>query len=212
MAGARANIALVMMLLAKSRDEFEGAVSEEIGGFDLNRCIDKFKEAMNRDGEAKAKLWMSISLLANGRDDEAIKLAREALEIAEESPNEHLKAVCELTLAYILMVSKLDEFGGNKSITKLIDELTFSAHERFDKLNFTGVCISSAIGGIERYLLGYLDFDELLKGLDELTSNLEEMEDKSKEWVLKRVKEAIEREGIDEEALRTTIIKLLLII
>ena len=206
---ARVNLAKIMMLLAKSPDDFEKAISEEIEGYDLNKYIDKFKEAGDREGEAIAKSLMSISLLANRRDNEAVKLAVEALEIAKESPDEGARTFCELTLAYILMVSNLDEFRRNTNIAKLIFGLTSLAHIRFDKLRAINVFISFAILRIELYLLGDLDFDELLKELGELISILEEKRGNYRAWVLRGVREAIEREGLNEEVLRTAIIKLL---
>jgi len=204
-AGARMNIALIMMLLAKSPDDFERAVNEEIEGYNLNKCIKIFEKVGDRDGEAMAKRLMSISLLANRRDKDAEKLAREALEIVEESPDEYAKAVCELTLAYILMVSNLDEFRRNE----LIFRLTLSAHNRFDKLKVTSMFISGVISGIELHLLDCLDLDELLKDLDELISILEEERDKNRAWVLRGVRGVIKEKGLNEEVLRTATIKLL---
>ncbi|RLF07943.1 MAG: hypothetical protein DRJ69_06660, partial [Thermoprotei archaeon] len=163
----------------------------------------------NKRDEAGAKGLMSISLLANGRDEEAEKLARGALEIVEESPDEHAKAACELTLAYILMVSNLDKFKRNESIAELISRLTLSALSRFVELEVLSVCIPLAILEIELYLSGRLDFDGLLKGLDKLISILEERRVKCLAWVLRRAKEAIERKGLNEEVLRTVTIKLL---
>ena len=198
------------MLLAKSPNDFERAVSEEIEGYDLNKCIKIFEEKTgNWKDEAKAKGLMSISLLANKRDKDAEKLAREALGIVEGSPDEYAKAACGLTLAYILMVSKLDEFRRNESIAELITGLTLLADNRFKKLRVTSRFISGVILGIEHYLLGHLDFDKLLKGLDRSISILEEKRVKNRAWILRRVREAIKKEGLNEEVLRTATIKLL---
>jgi len=214
-AGARTNIAKTMMLLAKSPNDFERAVSEGIEGYNLNKCIKMFEETENRDSEAMAKGLMSISLLANRRDKEAEELAREALEIVEESPDEYLRAFCELTLAYILMTSNLDEFRRNESIAELISGLTLSAYNRFDKLKVKSkklevTSIFILILGIEHYLLGRLDLDELLKILDKLISILEEERGKYLAWVLRRVRGVIKEKGLSEEVLRTATIKLLL--
>jgi len=117
---------------------------------------------------------MSISLLANGRDKEAVELAKETPSIVEESLNEYAKAAHELTLAYILMVSNLDEFRRNANTAKSIVGLISSAHNKFEKLRATSVIISLAIWRIGSYLLGHLDFDKLLEDLDGLISILEE--------------------------------------
>ena len=209
-AKARMNLAMVMMFLAESSADFESAVDEKIEGFDLNECIKIFKKFGDRFDEAKAKRLMSISLLANRKDERAVKLAKEAFKIAKKGSSKYIKAMCKLTLAYILMVSNLDEFRKNARVAKLVTERTLSASSKFEELEATSTLISHAIRYIESYLLGNLDFDGLLEVLDRLISMLEERKNKIRAWVLRRVRGVIEREGLNKGVLRTVAIKLLL--
>ena len=209
-ARARVNLARIMMLLAESPDDFKRAISEEIEGYNLNKCIKIFEITGDEDSEAKAKILMSISLLANKKYNRAIKLVGEALGIVEGSPDEYLRAIYELTLAYILMISNLSKFRKNVNIAELIYRLTLSAHNRFEELKVTGSFISSAIIAIELCLSGDESINELLRDLDRLVFMLGKAKDKKLEWVLRRVREVIERKGLNEEVLRTTVIKLLI--
>ncbi|MGC8935685.1 MAG: hypothetical protein ACP5LN_11045, partial [Thermoproteota archaeon] len=205
---ARSNLALIQMLLAKSQDDFKKA-NEKVKGISLEDCIKTFEKIGDKNGEATAKRIMAIHYLALKDYDDALKFAGDSLEIAMKGPNELLKADSELTLAYIEMTSKLNDFKRGGELASEVYELIQNASTKCEE--FTIYCIALAIEAVAKHLRNEISFNEFLKELDELTRELENEKDKLKAWIMKQFRESVKERGcVDEDLLRLSGVKLLL--
>jgi predicted Zn-ribbon and HTH transcriptional regulator len=108
------------------------------------------------------------------------------------------------------MTSRLSDFK-KKELLKEVYELIQSAREKFEKIRVTSQFTTLAVEAIAKYLQNEINYDELLKELDELAKELEKVGDKRKAWIMKQFEEFIKKKGgIDEELLRLEGVKLLL--
>jgi hypothetical protein len=208
-AASRDNLAKIQMMLAKNQDDFKKA-NEKVEGINLEDCIKIFKEIGSKDDEALAKNRMAICCLALKNDEDAIKFAEDSIRIVKNGPDEYSKAECELTLAYIKMTSKLSDFKKGK-LSDEVRELIQSAYEKFEKIRVTSQFIALAVEAITKYLQNEINYDELLKELDELAKELENAGGKEKAWIMKQLRESVKKKGdINEDLLRLEGVKLLL--
>jgi hypothetical protein len=205
----RINLARIQMMLAKNQDNFRKA-NEKVEGINLEDCIKIFEEIGDKNDEAFAKNYMAICCLALKNDEDALKFAKDSIEIAKNGPDEYLKAYAELTLAYIMMTSRLSDFKKGK-LSDEVYELIQDAYEKFEKIRVTSRFITLAVEVIAKYLQNKVNYDELIKELDELAKELENIEDKRRAWIVKQLIDAIKKKGdIDEDLLRLEGVKLLL--
>jgi hypothetical protein len=205
----RTNLVTIQMLLAKNQDDFKKA-NEKVEGINLEDCIKIFEEIGNKHGKASVSSATAIYCLALKRDDDAIKFAKESVEIVKNGPNEYLKAEYELTLAYIKMISRLSDFKKGK-LSDEVYELIRDAYERFKKSGTTGQFVVLAVEVVAKYLQNEINYDELLKELDELAKELEIRGDRLRLWIMKQFRESVKKKGdIDEDLLRLEGVKLLL--
>ena len=177
-AAGRANLAKIQMLLAKSKDDFK-KVYEKVEGINLEDCIKIFEEMENKYGEAFAKCNMATCCLALKRDEDAIKFAEDSIEIVKRKPDELSKAYAELTLAYVMMTSRLSDFK-KEELSDEVYELIRDAYEKLEKIRVTSQFTALALEAIAKYLQNEINYDELLKELDGFVEELEfakELED-----------------------------------
>jgi hypothetical protein len=214
-AAGRANLAKIQMLLAKSKDDFK-KVYEKVEGINLEDCIKIFEEMENKYGEAFAKCNMATCCLALKRDEDAIKFAEDSIEIVKRKPDELSKAYAELTLAYVMMTSRLSDFK-KEELSDEVYELIRDAYEKLEKIRVTSQFTALAVEAIAKYLQNKISYDELLKELDgfaeelEFAKELEDAGDKKKAWIMRQFKDAVKKKGdIDEDFLRLEGVKLLL--
>jgi len=206
-AGGRSRLAVIQMVLAKNQDDFKKVYEN------LEDCIKTFEEVGDKRGEALTKDYMAICCLALKRDNNAIKFAEDSIEIVKNGPDEFLKAYNELTLAYTKMTSGLSDFK-KKELSDEVYESIQNAHEKFEKIRVTSQSIALAFEVVTKYLQNKINYDELLKELNELAKELENTEGRGcKLWIIKQLIDAIKKKGgIDEELLRLEGVKLLLIL
>jgi hypothetical protein len=211
----RIKLIITQMMLAKNQDDFRNAVYDKIGGFNLEDCIETFKEKGDRYYEALAKECMAICYLALKRDDDALKFVSDLIEIVKKGPDEYLKASCELILAYIMMTSRLSDFKKGE-LSNEIYELIQNAYEKLEKIvvrQSSRLLIALAIKVIAKYLKNEINFDEFLNELNELTKELENGGGRIGSWIIKQLIDTIRKKGgIDEDFLRLKGAKLLLIL
>jgi hypothetical protein len=124
-----------------------------------------------------------------------------------------LKAICELTLAYVKIISRLSNFK-KKEVSNEVCELVLNAYKKLEDIWVTSQFIVLTVGLIAGYLIGKVNFNELLKELDKIIKKLEEEEGSGiRSWAIKQFIDVIKRkEDIDEDTLRLEGIKLLLVI
>jgi hypothetical protein len=205
----RASLALIQMLLAKNQDDFKKA-NEKVEGINLEDCIKIFEEVGNKYGEAFAKNYMAICCLALKHDDDALKFAEKSVEIVKNGPDEYSKAEYELTLAYVMMTSRLSDFKKGKLSDEVYNPIQ-DAYEKLEKIRVTSQFTALGVEAIAKYLQNKVNYDELIKELDELAKELENIDDKRRAWIVKQLIDAIKKKGdIDEELLRLEGVKLLL--
>ncbi|NHV06647.1 MAG: DUF4062 domain-containing protein, partial [Thaumarchaeota archaeon] len=209
-AASRTNLAKIQMVLAKNQDDFK-KVYEKVEGINLEDCIKIFEEIVNRYGEALAKNHMAICYLALKNDENAIKFAKDSIEIVKNGSDEYLKAEYELALAYIKMTSRLSDFKKGKLFDEVY-ELVQDAYEKFKKIRATSQFIALVVEVVAKYLENKINYDELLKELNKLAKELEIRGSKRRKLrTLKQLIGAIKKKGdIDEDLLRLEGVKLLL--
>ena len=209
-AASRAILAAIQMMLAKNRDDFK-KVNEKVEGINLEDCVKIFEEARDKRREAFAKGNVAIYCLALKNDKDAIKFAEESIEIVKNGPDEYLKAKYELALAYIKMTSRLSDFKKGE-LSDEVHELIRNAYEKLEKRRVTSRFVVRAVEVVAKYLQNKINYDELLKELDELAKELEIKGGAGiKSWTIKQLIDAIKKKGdIDEDLLRLEGVKLLL--
>jgi tetratricopeptide (TPR) repeat protein len=207
---ARRNLALIQILLAKSQEDFKKA-NEKVKGISLEDCIEISKEIGDKEGEASAKSIMAIYYLALEDYDEALKFAGDSLEIAMKGPREFLKAIGELTLAYVKMTSNLNDFKEGELANEVYELIQNASEKYYEKSR--GYYIALAIEAVAKHLRNEVSFDKLLKKLDEFTSELENGKYKEEAWIMKQFRESVkERKCVDEDLLKLIGVKLLLLL
>jgi hypothetical protein len=172
----------------------------------LKKIGDKYHEAIARNR-------MAICYLALKLDDDAIKFAKDSVEIVKKGPDEISKACYELALAYIKMTSNLSDFK-KKELSDEVYELIQNAYEKFEKKGLIDRFIALTVKAIAKYLRNEINFEELLKELDNLAKELELREGRGIiQWIVKQLINTIKEKGdIDEDFLRLEGVKLLLIL
>jgi len=206
----RTRLATIQMMLAKNQDDFKKA-NEEVEGINLEDCVKIFKEIGYKYDEALAKNRMAICCLALKRDEDAIKFAEDSTEIVKNGPDEFSKAYTELALAYIMMTSSLSDFKKGK-ISDEVYELIRDAYEKFEKIRVISQFTALTVEAIAKYLQNEMNFDDLLKELEELAKELEIKGGAGiRSWTIKQTIDAIKKKRvIDKDFLRFEGVKLLL--
>jgi hypothetical protein len=200
------NLAKIQMLLAKNQYDFKEVYR------DLEDCFKTFEEVGDKHDEALTKRFMAICCLALKHDSDALKFAEESMEIVKKGPNEYLKAVHELTLAYVKITSRLSDFKRGK-ISNEVYELIRSAYERLENRKLINGVIVLAVEMIAKYLQNKIKYDELLNELDRFAETLKIGKYILGSWVIKQFMNTVKEKGdIDEDILRLKGIKLLLAI
>jgi len=198
------NLAEIRMLLAKKQYDFERVYR------DLEDCLKIFEEVGDKHGEALTKRFMAICCLALKGDGKALKFTEELMEIVEKGSNEYLKALSELTLAYIKMTSRLSDFKKGE-LSNEVYELIQNAYEKLENIRTTGLFIALAVKIVAKYLQNKIKYNELLNELDKIVKELENEESRKELWIMKQFTDAVKEKGdIDEDILRLKGIKLLL--
>jgi tetratricopeptide (TPR) repeat protein len=169
--GVRVNLATIQMMLAKNQDDFKKA-NEKVERINLEDCVKIFEEARDKRREAFAKGNVAIYCLALKNDKDAIKFAEDSIEIVKNGPSDYAKAEYELTLAYIKMTSRLSDFKKGE-LSDEVHELIRDAYEKFEKRRVTSQFVARAVEVVAKYLQNKINYDELLKELDELAKELE---------------------------------------
>jgi hypothetical protein len=85
------------------------------------------------------------------------------------------------------------------------------AYEKLEKIRASSQFIALAVKVIAKYLQNEINYDELLKVLDVLAKEIENIGYKKRAWIIKQLIDAIKKKrDIDEDLLRLEGVKLLL--
>ena len=207
-AAARSDLAKVELVLADDLESLTHAIEGEVAGWTLWRAIKFFEKVKNRDGEARARYYAALSLLSQGKYDEAMKQAERAYKMALELP-EFTRAIKASGLAYVKFTKNLTKLRANSKIAKEIATLSNYSTDIMKKMGHATFYIAILVSYFVGHKYEQMTFDELLSSLAKNSVILEKAGIKVFAWVLNTAEKALREEGTITEPLLRRLAKLL---